>query len=69
MENKTPHIALVLFGGSGLRFGSDIPKQFVTLIDKPLIEETLSALEDCPSVDEVHLVTRAEDQEKTKEIT
>ncbi|MBE6135482.1 MAG: 2-C-methyl-D-erythritol 4-phosphate cytidylyltransferase [Erysipelotrichaceae bacterium] len=68
MENKIPHIALVLFGGSGLRFGSDIPKQFVTLIDKPLIEETLSALEGCPSVEEVHLVTRAEDQEKTKEI-
>ena len=68
MENKTPHIALVLFGGSGLRFGSTLPKQFVTLIDKPLIEETLSALEECPSVDEVHLVSRKEDIGKTKEI-
>ena len=38
--------AIVAAGGSGSRMGSDIPKQYLTVRDKPLLYYTLEAFED-----------------------
>lgn len=38
--------AIVAAGGSGSRMGSDIPKQYLTVRDKPLLYYTLAAFED-----------------------
>ena len=48
--------AIIVAAGSGLRFGSEQPKQFVEIHGKPLIIHTLERFEACPVVDEIVLV-------------
>lgn len=48
--------AIIVAGGSGSRFSSDIPKQFVEVLGKPLIVHTLEKFERCSDVDEIILV-------------
>ena len=45
--------AVVLAAGSGLRVGSDLPKQFLPLGGRPMIFHCLSAFEACDRVDAV----------------
>jgi len=42
------NIALVIAGGSGSRMGQDIPKQFISVRDKPIIIYTLEAFQNHP---------------------
>lgn len=49
-------IALIVAGGSGLRMGSDVPKQFLLIHGKPILMHTLSVFANIPSVDEIILV-------------
>ncbi len=37
------NIAIIIAGGSGVRMGQDIPKQFLNVYDKPVIVYTLEA--------------------------
>lgn len=53
--------AIVLAAGSGRRMGSDIPKQFLELGDKPLICHSLQAIERSGVIDDCILVTGKED--------
>lgn len=46
-------IALVTAAGTGSRMGSDIPKQFLTVNDKPIIIHTLEALERNENIDAI----------------
>lgn len=55
-------VAIVLSAGSGSRMKSDIPKQYLTVNDKPVIYYTLKAFEES-AVDQVILVTGAGDTE------
>jgi 2-C-methyl-D-erythritol 4-phosphate cytidylyltransferase len=48
--------AIIVAAGSGTRFGSKTPKQFLEILGKPLIIHTLFAFENCPYVDAVVLV-------------
>lgn len=48
--------AIIVAAGSGSRFASDIPKQFVEICGKPLIFWTLEKFEACEAVDEIILV-------------
>ena len=48
--------AIIVAAGSGSRFGSEQPKQFVEILGKPLIIHTLERFEACPAVDEIVLV-------------
>jgi 2-C-methyl-D-erythritol 4-phosphate cytidylyltransferase len=48
--------AIIVAAGSGSRFASEIPKQFVDLAGKPVIVHTLEKFEACPAVDEIILV-------------
>jgi len=42
---QSPVIAVVLAGGRGLRFGSEVPKQFVKLAGRMVIEHTIDVFE------------------------
>ena len=50
------HIAAVLAGGSGQRFGGNTPKQFLELNGKPLIDHSIEVFQIHPDIDEIILV-------------
>ena len=50
------NIALVLGGGSGARMHQDIPKQFLTINDCPVIIYTLEAFQRHPEIDAIAVV-------------
>ena len=55
------NIAIILAGGSGVRFGrEDTPKQFLKVAGKKVIEHTIEVFENNDYIDEVAIVTRSE---------
>ena len=50
------NIALLIAGGSGQRMGQDIPKQFITVNEKPVIVYTLEAFQNHPEIDAIAVV-------------
>lgn len=50
------NLALLIAGGSGNRMGQNIPKQFLTVNDKPVIIYTLEAFQRHPEIDEIAVV-------------
>ena len=50
------NVALIIAGGSGQRMNQDIPKQFITVNEKPVIVYTLLAFENHPSIDSIAVV-------------
>lgn len=50
------NIALIIAGGSGARMGQDIPKQFLTVNEKPVIVYTMEAFQKHPEIDEISVV-------------
>lgn len=55
-ESRTKHIALLIAGGSGARMHQDIPKQFLTVNERPVIVYTLEAFENHPEIDVIAAV-------------
>ena len=53
---KQQNIAVILAGGSGQRFGSALPKQFLPLAGKTVIEYSVGAFEKCDAIDEIAVV-------------
>ncbi len=49
-------IALIIAGGVGNRMGQDIPKQFLTVNEKPVIIYTLEAFQSHPQIDYIAIV-------------
>lgn len=49
-------IGMLIAGGSGNRMHQDIPKQFLTVNDRPVIVYTLEAFENHPEVDAIAVV-------------
>lgn len=49
-------IALLIAGGSGARMHQDIPKQFLTVNEKPVIVYTLEAFQKHPEIDSIAVV-------------
>ena len=62
------HVALVLFGGSGERFGASEPKQFIALGDRPMLVVTLEGLSACPDIEEIYVVAKAGTVQKTLDV-
>ena len=62
------NIAVILAGGSGLRLGGALPKQFLEVDGKEIIAYTIEAFERNPHVDEIAIVSRPEFVEKMREI-
>ena len=50
------HYAIVPAAGSGARFGSEVPKQYLDLAGRPLIHHALAALCLCDWIDRVWVV-------------
>ena len=53
------NFAIVVAAGSGTRFGTKTPKQFLEIKHKPLIIHTLECFEQCQKVDQIILVLAA----------
>ena len=47
------NIAIIIAGGVGTRMGLDVPKQFVSVLGKPVIIYTLEAFENHPEIDAI----------------
>lgn len=52
--------ALIVAGGSSLRFGDDLPKQFQLVNSKPLLSWTIEKFEQSEMIDEIILVVSEE---------
>lgn len=62
------HIAVILAGGSGSRFGNDIPKQFLKVNNKTILEYSIEAFEYHSLIDGIILVIKNDYISLTKEI-
>lgn len=50
------NVALIIAGGSGTRMQQDIPKQFLSVYDKPVIVYTMEAFQNCDGIDRIVVV-------------
>jgi len=62
------NIAIILAGGSGSRFGLNIPKQFAKVAGKTLIEHTLDTFQNSEVIDEICVVIKSDWIDKIEEI-
>jgi len=53
--------AVIVAGGQGRRMNLDINKQYIEIIDKPILTWTLEVFEECDEVDEIVLVVNEVD--------
>ncbi len=64
------NIALILAGGSGVRLGSDIPKQYISINGKAVITYCLAVFGAHPQIDAIQIVAHKEWQESiSREMT
>lgn len=54
---------IILAGGSGIRVGSDIPKQYLSIGGRSILRRTVEAFTGHPEISRVQVVFRPEDQE------
>jgi len=66
--HKLKNIAIILAGGSGNRFASDLPKQFSKIENKTILEYSIDAFEQNKQIDEIIVVSNPSFIEKTQEI-
>lgn len=57
---RRKNVSIILAGGYGERFYSEIPKQFVNLAGKPILCHTIEKFENHPLIDEIYIVTNTE---------
>ncbi len=50
------NVAIIIAGGVGCRMGHDIPKQFITVEDKPVLAYTLENFQSHPMIDAIEVV-------------
>ena len=50
------NVAVILAGGTGTRVGAGIPKQFIKVMDKPILAYTLENFEKNPNIDAIEIV-------------
>ncbi|MDR0942394.1 MAG: 2-C-methyl-D-erythritol 4-phosphate cytidylyltransferase [Holosporales bacterium] len=63
------NIAIIFAGGIGQRFGNEgLPKQFVEVLEKPLVIHTLEVFEIHPEIDKIYISTVKEYREYTEKI-
>ena len=56
MSSERLNIAVVLAGGSGRRIGGDLPKQFIEVNGRAIIEYSIDAFEKSDGIDEIAVV-------------
>ena len=60
MVNEKKVTAIITAGGRGVRIGGDVPKQFLHIAGRPILEHTLENFKSTGLVGEVVLVVRAD---------
>ena len=60
--------AVIVAGGRGKRMGADINKVFLPLGEREIISHTLAAFESCEVIDEIVIVSGADDIARMKDI-
>ena len=68
MNNTTHVTAVVVAAGNSTRMKSEISKQFINILSKPVIAHTLAAFEKASSISEVVVVCRESDRAQIEEI-
>jgi 2-C-methyl-D-erythritol 4-phosphate cytidylyltransferase len=53
------NVAIILAGGIGKRFGSKIPKQFMSLNGKPVVQYVVDAIKESKVIDEIVMVGKS----------
>jgi 2-C-methyl-D-erythritol 4-phosphate cytidylyltransferase len=61
-------VAVVLAGGTGARFGTNVPKQLLPFAGRPLIEHSVAAFDEAPAVDSVLVVMAASHAAPVREV-
>lgn len=61
------NISIILAGGTGMRLGSDIPKQYIEVDDKMIIAYCLDKFAESPSVDAIQIVASKEWHENIRQ--
>lgn len=54
------NVAIILAGGSGTRVGGNLPKQFLQVAGKTVMEHCIEAFERSADIDEIAIVSRAD---------
>lgn len=62
------HCLLMMMGGSGVRFGAEIPKQYIEIDGAPVFTYTLKKYSQCEFVDKIVIVSNPEWIEYTEKI-
>lgn len=62
------NIAIILAGGIGSRVGSDIPKQFIKVLGKPIMAYTLEKFQNNKNIDAIEIVCITSHIDYVKEI-
>ena len=62
------NIAIILSSGTGNRSGLDIPKQFLKVAGKAVVEHTIEVFENHPLIDEIIIVSHADYIDKIEDI-
>lgn len=52
--------AIILAGGRGTRFGTEIPKQYIEVFSKPVLAYTLEVFQNSPDIDSITIVSQSE---------
>lgn len=69
MEKSNRITAIILAGGDGTRFGSDIPKQFCIVNNKPIIVRTIEHFQNNSYIDDIIIVCKTKFHDYVKELT
>ena len=62
------NIAIIFAGGSGIRMGASVPKQFIEINGLPVLAHTLLLFQKHPRIDGIYLVCNAEFRERTEDV-
>lgn len=62
------NIAMILAGGTGARVGADIPKQFIKVMDKPILAYTLETFQNNSNIDAIEIVIHKDWVEECSEL-
>lgn len=60
--NNPRYVVLIPCAGTGTRFSYNFPKQYSKILDKTILEYTLTAFLDCEYIDEIAIVVNHADQ-------
>lgn len=66
--NNYKNIAIILASGKGSRYNNDIPKQFVKIAGKTILEHTVEIFEKADDIDEIFIVITPEYRHFAEEI-